>query len=745
MTLTTIALHVALLAVSVATTAGLAIYGWRHRSDPGARTFAGLMLAFTWYSSSHLLGVLTYPPQWRLLLESVQWIGGALAPVFWLAFTMEYTGYDELFDRKILGLLLVVPGLTIVASWTNQWYGLMWAVNEVVMVDGLALLSQEFGPWFWVNTVYTIGLVGTGSLLLLRLISRSDYLYADQSILLIVGVAVPVVAIVFSVFEIPPLRKPLLDLTPYAFAVTGISFGYALFRYRLLEVMPATRQIGRRAAVTSLEDGVLILDTARRIIYINPEAAAVFDCEPSAVLGQPVGSLVTVTELDFDTEDGPLELDLNDRTFEIRPSPIGDRHERSLGTTLVVQDVTDRKRRERRLRRQRNELARLDAINTVIREVNRALVGTTTRKQIERTVCERLVASEVYRATWVGRGTIGTQESIQWTVAADEQVATDSTSNGSDESTTTPVSRSVDHRLGSDGPDPGIALESIPDEPLNEGLWTTIPLTHDRIVYGVLVLFSNRENAFDQREVAVLDELGETIGHAINAAESKRMLITDAVVELELTCTDPTSAFTGISSRAECMFDLEGLVSADEGTLLTYMSVKGTSPERVHELVAETPGITATRRISERGDSDLFEFSLSGESLLSELIEYGTNVRSLHTESGENRIVVEVAPDVNIRSLVAHVQGEFPETELLSKRELDRPIERSEALSDSVFDDLTDRQHGALEAAYRAGYFDWPRESTAEEVAESMAISSPTLHAHLRKAQNEVLHELFDE
>ena len=47
MTLTTIALHVALLAVSVATTAGLAIYGWRHRSDPGARTFAGLMLAFT--------------------------------------------------------------------------------------------------------------------------------------------------------------------------------------------------------------------------------------------------------------------------------------------------------------------------------------------------------------------------------------------------------------------------------------------------------------------------------------------------------------------------------------------------------------------------------------------------------------------------------------------------------------------------------------------------------------------------
>lgn len=82
---------------------------------------------------------------------------------------------------------------------------------------------------------------------------------------------------------------------------------------------------------------------------------------------------------------------------------------------------------------------------------------------------------------------------------------------------------------------------------------------------------------------------------------------------------------------------------------------------------------------------------------------------------------------------------------VVSKRKLDRPIERIEVLSDGVFDDLTDRQSEAIEAAYRTGYFDWPRESTAENVAASMAISSPTLHRHLRKAQNELLTEFFDE
>jgi predicted DNA binding protein len=41
-----------------------------------------------------------------------------------------------------------------------------------------------------------------------------------------------------------------------------------------------------------------------------------------------------------------------------------------------------------------------------------------------------------------------------------------------------------------------------------------------------------------------------------------------------------------------------------------------------------------------------------------------------------------------------------------SKRELDRPIERIETLSEGAFGDLTDRQREALEAACHAGYFD---------------------------------------
>jgi len=44
-----------------------------------------------------------------------------------------------------------------------------------------------------------------------------------------------------------------------------------------------------------------------------------------------------------------------------------------------------------------------------------------------------------------------------------------------------------------------------------------------------------------------------------------------------------------------------------------------------------------------------------------------------------------------------------------------------------------------LEAAFRAGYYDWPRGSTAEELADSLELTGPTLHGHLRKAERTVL------
>jgi predicted DNA binding protein len=66
----------------------------------------------------------------------------------------------------------------------------------------------------------------------------------------------------------------------------------------------------------------------------------------------------------------------------------------------------------------------------------------------------------------------------------------------------------------------------------------------------------------------------------------------------------------------------------------------------------------------------------------------------------------------------------------------------------SQFDDagvrLTDRQYEVVEHAIESGYFEWPREVTSEELAESMDISRATLLEHLRKAESKLLSDALE-
>jgi predicted DNA binding protein len=252
------------------------------------------------------------------------------------------------------------------------------------------------------------------------------------------------------------------------------------------------------------------------------------------------------------------------------------------------------------------------------------------------------------------------------------------------------------------------------------------------------VVFSTRPDAFGERELEVLDELGATIGHAINAIENRHLLLSDAVVEMELACTDDASALVSTSAALDCTFELEGLVPIADHRLLAYLAVSGVDTAVACEELAEA-GVEDARPVD---DSDTIECTLEAGSVFVPLAEYGTNVNEATVESGRAEVVVEVAPDADARGVVDRVQETYPNTTMLAKRE-QRPTDTPAELTDEALADLTDRQQEVLEAAYLGGYFNWPRDSTAEEVADSLDIASATLHDHLRKAQRKVLDELL--
>ncbi|WP_159904437.1 histidine kinase N-terminal 7TM domain-containing protein [Salinirussus salinus] len=714
--------HLLLLAGAAAVTGGLAGYAWRHREQPGAVPLSAAMVGVTFWGVTEMFALSqTWGP--HLFWERVQWLAIAVVPVLFFLFIVDFTGYDSVLSRRLLPLYFVVPAVTVALVWTNPAHGLMWTDPFHIAAGGVVTLDQTFGPWFWVYFVYAYSLLIVGFLLLLRLVAVSEYLYFDQSVLIVVGLLAPLAGNAARVFGLTPL--PGLDLTPYGFAVTGVAFGNALFRYRLFDLLPATRQLGRQAALAALDDGVVIVDTDREVLYMNAAAGEILDRDPTGALGEPADRLVGDEELDLAATDRLAELSVDGRTYEVETAPVADRRGREVGHTVLLYDVTERKRRERELRAQRDRFQRLERINTVIREVNQALVGATTVDELERAVVESLATPGLYDTVWLN--TTASDGPPVRMVADDDSART--VEEGAEFGELPPP-------LVADDPD--VAGTDLPADPAEAdgGDWATVPVVYGRTVYGVLALHSDREAGFGERELSVLDELGETVGHALNAVEHTRLLVADTHVELDFRSTDGDALLVALAGETGVEWTLDGLVPADDGDLIAYLS----TDEGVDAAAAVShPGVVDTRRLATDGGTTL-EVTAAEGMLAHPLVEFGANVRTATAADGSCRLVAEISPEANVRAVVERLQEEFPETELLAKREVEPTGEA--ALPDEA--DLTDRQREALEAAYRAGYFEWPRDSTAEEVAASLDIASPTLHGHLRKAENRLVETFFN-
>jgi predicted DNA binding protein len=89
--------------------------------------------------------------------------------------------------------------------------------------------------------------------------------------------------------------------------------------------------------------------------------------------------------------------------------------------------------------------------------------------------------------------------------------------------------------------------------------------------------------------------------------------------------------------------------------------------------------------------------------------------------------------------------GESGTAELIARRQGSETIRGTKHFREILEDALTDRQHEVLMTAYHAGFFEWPREASGEELADVLDIAQPTFHEHLRTAQQTLLQTLLDD
>lgn len=447
----------------------------------------------------------------------------------------------------------------------------------------------------------------------------------------------------------------------------------------------------------------------------------------------------TLDSGDVETMEYPLLVTSGTRWFEGRTAPLYRRPNAPDAVVWVARDITERVADERTLEKRRDELATLHRINDLIHSVLQSLVGSPTRDRVERTVCDRLANSEFYRFAWVGQprlGDRGTAAGLEADTA--EQFAATLADSADDAPIADGMSVVRDVRdEGMFGPKLG---EAFADRDVSSVCF--VPLTYGRTSYGLLAVGATTAETFGEHELTGFETLGEIIGFAINAAKNRRLLLSDAAVELTFRDDDSDIAFRNVSEEFGCRCRLEAVVPVSEERWLQYVAVDA-PPNRVAGRLASADRIETFRVVNEEADGCVVEVVMA-ESAVNRLIEAGAAVTDAVATDGELRLTAEVSPDVDVRAVVDAFRMSYPKSELVCKQEIDNPVQTAREWRRILQDDLTEKQRTALQTAYFAGYYNHPRDSTAEEVADSMGITSPTLHQHLQAAQRKLLAAFFE-
>lgn len=506
-------------------------------------------------------------------------------------------------------------------------------------------------------------------------------------------------------------------------------------------------------------DAVVVHDDAGRIQAVNEQNVR--------DLGYSREELRSMNVADFDVDHDLPEL----RELWARMEPedrvkAPSEHRRKDGTTFPVEvwvtkltvgeqshflalgrDVTAQRERERALERSRTSLQRVRQITESLRPLNRALARASTREEIQSLVCEQLAATDMYRFVWYGEydplderidfqasagAGGGYLDSVEIPVRDDERFLGPSAL----------AIRSGEVRASREIVDDP-SFEPWRDEALARGFRSgaAIPVLVEGNVYGVVGVYADRPKAFDEYERGLLGELGERVGHALQAAEHRRLLHADAVDELVFRTADDRSPFVAASDRFGCRLELEGVVPAADDAYVCYLSVEGTDPERVVSFFENAEGVSAPRVVAADTTTGTIEYRVC-ESPVTKLLEYDATVSSAVIEDGVETVYGQVAPTGSTKQIVAGMRSAYADLELVAKRTVDRPPHTTEDVTAALSESLTQRQREALAMAYHAGFFESPRRSTGDELADALGIAASTFYLHVRRGTLNALEQL---
>lgn len=319
----------------------LAVSLLRSRRGPGAREIAAAMFAIVVWLASAVIETRTADPDGYLLAVNVKYTAIALIPTLLLVFLLRHTERVSMRAAHWLAALLV-PALTIAATWTNELHQGMWQHPPFAPGEARSM-RMPWGPWFWwVHIPHSYVLTTLAIATVIAELWRPRKLDRSQSSLLLCAILLPLaVNVLFTTGVFTPRFGP----TPIAFAVSGLLFSWGFLRRDLFSLAPVAYQV----VFEHMRDGVLVADTSHRVTTHNSAALEITRRPSSLMIGYRVEDTLPddpgIAAALAEDSDRTLAVQTPEgRRIEVALSPIRNARGRVQGRVVLLRDVTERER-----------------------------------------------------------------------------------------------------------------------------------------------------------------------------------------------------------------------------------------------------------------------------------------------------------------------------------------------------------------------------------------------------------------
>lgn len=206
------------------------------------------------------------------------YIGGCFLPVSMFVCSLIFSNTKLVFKKKYI-FLLIIPIISLLMLWTNNWHHLFY-INYSINMD-----ETVFGLYFYIHSAYTYILYFLALFYFLKYSIKNSGIFSKQAILIVIGAVIPIIANILGAFRIIPTS---IYLTPVCFSFTVILCALAIFKFNFLKITP----IALQRIVDRISDSYLVLNEDYIVTDFNQTLLTTFHVSENDIRNVNIVDLV---------------------------------------------------------------------------------------------------------------------------------------------------------------------------------------------------------------------------------------------------------------------------------------------------------------------------------------------------------------------------------------------------------------------------------------------------------------------